>query len=147
MRIVPAAAAACWILGSVALSAPASPGDCAAPSAGAAEVKSGESPFACNRAALTPEERKRHFEELGPLLRSMRTGVRELPDGYQFQFSADPATYRLITEWSAGERACCPFFDVDVRSTREGGPLLLSLTGREGVKKFIEADGAAWLEK
>jgi len=116
------------------------------PAASAASVKK-ESPFACNVAALTPEERERHFEVLGPKLRSLRQDVRELPDGYEFEFEGDAATYLLLTEWAAGERACCPFFDIDVRSAREYGPLLLRLTGREGVKKFIEIDGAAWLQK
>ena len=105
-----------------------------------------ESPFACNVAALTPEARARHFDVLGPKLRTIKKGVRELPDGYEFEFPPDAATYLLVSEWAAGERACCPFFDVDVVSTRENGPLLLRLTGREGTKKFIEVDGAAWLK-
>jgi hypothetical protein len=35
------------------------------------------SPFACDRAALNVEERKRHFDELGPKLRTLVKGVRE----------------------------------------------------------------------
>jgi len=120
----------------------------AAASAGAAgAVVTKESPLACNVSALTAEERKRHFQELGPMLRAVKTGVRELPDGYELEFPSDASTYRLLTEWAAGERACCPFFDIDVRSTREGGPLLLRLTGRKGVKQFIEVDGAEWVKK
>jgi hypothetical protein len=42
------------------------------------EVKRPESPFACNRLALTPEQRDRHFDELGPTLRSLKKGAREL---------------------------------------------------------------------
>jgi len=34
-----------------------------------------ESPFACDRLALDPEARKRHFDELGPALRSLRKAV------------------------------------------------------------------------
>lgn len=105
-----------------------------------------ETPFACNRLALSPEQRKRHFDELGPTLLSLKTGARELPDGYEFQFPTDTRTYQLLAEWVAGERACCPFFDVDLRADREGGPIWLRLTGREGVKQFIRADGAAWLK-
>ena len=55
-----------------------------------------ESPFACDRLALDPEARKRHFDELGPELRSLRKAVRELPDGYEFQFPADPKTIALV---------------------------------------------------
>lgn len=104
----------------------------------------GESPFACNRLALYPEQRKRHFEELSPALRSMKTGMRELPDGYEFKFPSDSKTYQLLAEWVAGERVCCPFFDIDLRSEREGGPTWLRLTGRDGVKQFIEADFVSW---
>src|SRR5438477_10673777 len=72
-----------------------------------------ESPFACDRMALTPEVRKRHFEELGPALISLRKSVRELPDGFEFEFPADEKTYQLLTEWAFQERLCCPFFDLD----------------------------------
>lgn len=105
-----------------------------------------ESALACDRLALTPEQRKRHFEELGPTLRSLKTGVRELPDGFEFKFPADMKTYELVAEWAAGERVCCPFFDIDLRAEREGGPLWLRLTGRDGVKQFIETEGASWIK-
>jgi hypothetical protein len=111
------------------------------------DAKRPESPFACNRLALSPEQRKRHFDELGPTLRSLKKGVRELPNGYEFEFPADPKTVQLVAEWAIGERACCPFFDIDMRLEREGGALWLGLTGREGVKRFIQADGAAWIRR
>ena len=106
-----------------------------------------ESPFACDRLALTPELRKRHFEELGPALISLRKSVRELPDGFEFEFPKDEKTYQLLTEWTFQERLCCPFFDLDVRMEREGGPLLLRVTGREGVKDFIKVDGREWIRQ
>ncbi|HEY2865928.1 MAG TPA: hypothetical protein VGJ02_02440 [Pyrinomonadaceae bacterium] len=106
---------------------------------------SSNSPFACDILALTQEQRKRHFDELGPMLRSMKKSVRELPDGYEFEFPADANTYALVTEWSIQERACCPFFDIDIRLDREGGPIWLRLTGREGTKQFIQSDAAPWL--
>ncbi len=111
------------------------------------ETKRSESPFACNRLALTPEQRKRHFDELGPKLVSLKRSVRELPNGYEFEFPADANTLQLVSEWAIGERACCPFFDIDMRLEREGGSLWLVLTGREGVKRFIQADGAAWIKQ
>jgi hypothetical protein len=116
-------------------------------SSSASTGATGESPFACNRMALNPEQRKRHFEELGPMLRGLKTGVRELPDGYEFKFPADMKTYGLVAEWAAAERVCCPFFDIDLRAEREGGPLWLRLTGRPGVKEFIKVDGASWLKQ
>jgi hypothetical protein len=109
-----------------------------------AKTKKG-SPFYCNRLALTPQLRKRHFEELGPKLRSLRKSVRELKNGYEFEFPGDSATYQLLTEWAIQERLCCPFFDIGLRLAPEGGPLWLRLSGREGTKEFIKVDGASWV--
>ena len=86
-------------------------------------------PFACDRSALDSEARKRHFNELGPALRSMKEAVRELPDGYEFQFPSDAKTIAMVAEWAAGERLCCPFFKIELRIEPERGPLWLRLTG------------------
>ncbi len=99
-----------------------------------------ESPFACNAFALSPEVRKRHFEELGPALLKLKKSIRELPDGYEFELPADNKTYQLLTEWAFQERLCCPFFDIALRFDREGGPLWLRLTGRPGTKEFIKEE-------
>ena len=96
---------------------------------------------------LPLEQRKRHFDELGPELRSMVKGVRELPDGYEFQFPSDPATFQLVAEWAAFEHLCCPFFDIDLRLEREHGAFWMRLTGREGVKEFINADFSRWFRE
>ena len=98
------------------------------------------SPFACNAFALSPDIRKRHFEELGPALLKLKKSIRELPDGYELELPADNKTYQLLTEWAFQERLCCPFFDIDLRLDREGGPLWLSLTGRPGTKEFIKEE-------
>jgi hypothetical protein len=105
-----------------------------------------ESPFACNVKALTPAARTRHFDEVGPAMRAMRLAVRELPNGYAFQFPADPAAVALIAEWVTGERACCPFFDIAMSFDREGGPFWLTITGRPGTKDFIKADAPDWIK-
>jgi len=98
------------------------------------------SPFACNAFALSPEARKRHFEEVGPALLKLKKSTRELPDGYEFEFPADKATWQLLTDWAIDERLCCPFLDIEVRFSRESGPLWLRLTGRPGTKEFIKED-------
>ena len=98
------------------------------------------SPFACNAFALSPEVRKRHFEEVGPGLRKLMKSTRELPDGYEFEFPSDNRTYQSLTEWAFEERLCCPFFDIAVRLDREGGSLWLRLTGRPGTKEFIKEE-------
>src|SRR6266478_6265756 len=99
-----------------------------------------ESPFACNAFALSPEVRKRHFEELGPALLKLKKSIRELPGGYEFELPADNRTYQLLTEWAFQERLCCPFFEIDLRFDRENGPLWLRLTGRPGTKEFIKME-------
>jgi hypothetical protein len=99
-----------------------------------------ESPFACNAFALSPEVRKRHFEELGPALLKLKKSTHELPDGYEFELPADNKTYQLLTEWAFQERLCCPFFDIELRLDRENGPLCLRLTGRPGTKEFIKEE-------
>jgi hypothetical protein len=107
----------------------------------------GESPFACDRAALTPQARKRHFDELSPALRGRKQSIRELRDGFEFQFPSDSATLQMVSEWIANERLCCPFFDIDLHLEREHGSQWLRLTGREGVKQFIRSDFASWFQK
>src|SRR6266480_2000264 len=98
------------------------------------------SPFACNALALSPEVRKRHFEEVGPALLKLKKSTRELPDGYEFEFPTDKPTWELLTQWVLDERLCCPFFDIDLRFDKESGPLWLRLTGRPGTKDFIKEE-------
>jgi hypothetical protein len=116
------------------------------PEAGGPTVRP-ETPFVCDRLALDREARRRHFVELGPALRSLKKQVRELSDGYEFQFPSDPKTIAMVAEWAAGERLCCPFFDIQLRMEREGGPFWLKLTGRKGTKEFIKVDTAAWIKQ
>src|SRR4051812_21734128 len=99
-----------------------------------------ESPFACNLNGLTAAEKIRHFIVLGPALRSAKSGVREIADGYEFLFRSDAKTFAMLTEWIEQERRCCPFFDFELRLPREGGPMSMRLTGRKGTKEFIREE-------
>ena len=114
---------------------------------GAQKTPTRESAFACDRSALTPEARKRHFDELGPALRTKVNAMRELPNGFEFGLASDASTAQLVSEWAVGEHLCCPFFDIELRWEREGGGLWLRLTGREGVKQFIQADFKRWFHE
>ena len=105
-----------------------------------------QSPFACNLNGLTVAERVRHFGQLGPALRSLKTGVRELKDGYEFRFPSDAKTIAMLAEWIEQERRCCPFFEIELRFEREKGPVWMRLTGPQGTKQFIQAEGAAWIK-
>ena len=115
-----------------------------APLAPVAGVRS-QSPVYCDVAALAPAERTRHFKVLGPALAAKRSAVRALTEGYEFEFPADAQTYQQLVDWIGGERACCPFLDIDVRLGANSGPILVRLTGQPGTKQFIEAEGGDWL--
>lgn len=105
-----------------------------------------ETPFFCDRTALTPEQRKRQGE-LSKILRSAVLGVQELADGYEFEFTPEASNYQALTEFTLLERGCCPFFDISIRLEREGGKLWWRLTGREGVKPFIRSDFSPWFKR
>jgi hypothetical protein len=120
---------------------------CKTPAPRTTTPANGESPLVCDRLALSSALRKRHFEVLGPALIARRTGVRELSDGYEFQFPSDTKTLAMLTEWIAQERLCCPFFDIDLHIAPKAGPVRMRLTGRPGTKDFMRAAAAAWVSK
>ena len=97
-------------------------------------------------AALSREQRARHHE-LAALLRSSLAAVRELPDGYEFEFPWSPETYKALAEITPLEHSCCPFFDISIRIESENNKLWWRLTGREGIKPFIRAEFGAWFEE
>jgi hypothetical protein len=98
--------------------------------------------FACDINALSNDQRSRH-QQLADSLRSAVCAVRELSDGYEFEFVPDRANYQALAELKPLEHACGPFFDVCIRLEREGGKLWWRLTGREGVKTF-RAEFGPW---
>jgi hypothetical protein len=103
-------------------------------------------PFFCDMTALSSEQRVRH-RELAALLQSSLAAVRELPNGYDFEFPWETATYAALVEITPLEHACCPFFDISIRIESESNKLCWRLTGREGIKPFIRAEFGAWFER
>jgi hypothetical protein len=104
--------------------------------AGALLTRKNRSLLACNVLALSPKERIRHFNEVGPTLRSLRKRVRELDDGFEFEFPGDSATLQLLAEWIIQERECCRFFEVTLRLEPEGGAAWLRLTGSKSMAEL-----------
>jgi hypothetical protein len=98
-----------------------------------------ESPIACNLNTLDKEQRLRH-RSLTEQLHAATQETRELIDGYSFRLPSDEATIQMTAEWITLERRCCPFIAFGIEVDREGGPLWLSLTGREGVKPFLKME-------
>jgi hypothetical protein len=97
-------------------------------------------------AALSGEQRTRHHE-LAVFLQSSLATIRELPDGYDFEFSWSLDTYVALAEITPLEHACCPFFDISIRIESEQNKLFWRLTGREGIKPFIRAEFGTWFER
>jgi hypothetical protein len=104
---------------------------------------SSPTPFFCDMTALSSDQRARHHE-LATLLQSSLTAIRELPDGYDFEFPWETATYAALAEITPLEHACCPFFDISICIESGSNKLCWRLTGREGIKPFIRAEFGAW---
>ena len=98
-----------------------------------------ESPFACNMSAIPPEERGQHIAAIEAVFGAAQE-IRELPDGYSCRLANETALLLKVADFLAKERLCCPFFGFELRIEPEGGPVWLSLTGREGIKPFIRAE-------
>src|SRR5262249_4659952 len=98
-----------------------------------------ESPIACDFSAMTAGQRARR-QILARQMHAAAREVHELPDGYAFRFSADPELCLTLAEFMTLERLCCPFFTFALELEHEGGPMWLRLTGRDGVKQFLQAE-------
>ena len=98
-----------------------------------------ETPFACNLTALSPAEREEH-RRLGALVLDALKSLRELADGYAFELEGSRVAIGDLAAWVGFERRCCPFFGFQLELSRENGPVILRLTGREGVKDFIRGE-------
>jgi hypothetical protein len=102
-------------------------------------------PFAYDMTALSSQQRARHGE-LGIQLLSLLSEVRELPDGYEFEFPLSTATYAALVEITPLEYACCPFFTINIRLEPDKR-LFWRLAGDEGIKQFILAEFAQWFQQ
>jgi hypothetical protein len=98
-----------------------------------------ETPFICNLHALSSAQRAEHQGLTARLAESVLK-TRELPDGYAFELDGSRLSIQELATWTDNERRCCPFFDFSLEWRRENGPVMLRLTGREGVKAFIRAE-------
>jgi hypothetical protein len=99
--------------------------------------------FACNMSALSPGQRSLH-RDLIEQLQSALVTVRELPDGYEFEFPLNLGNYDALSQITPLEHACCPFFSIAIRL--EAAKLFWQLSGSEGVKPFIRMEFAEWFQ-
>ena len=99
-----------------------------------------ETPFACSLEKSLTKEQREHKKQLSQKMESARIETKELSNGYVFRFRPEAVSFAEVADWVATERACCPFFDLAIEADRENGPLSLRITGREGVKHFIQME-------
>lgn len=93
--------------------------------------------LACNLGAMTPAQRARH-RDLGEALRGGIRETVELPDGFTFRLP--PEAWSTAAEFVLLEKLCCPFVRFQLEMSEDGGPVRLTLTGREGVREFLRAE-------
>jgi hypothetical protein len=101
--------------------------------------KKDEAAFMCRLDALDAAERVR-YQAVRKQLHAGVQEVKELPDGYAFRLSADSSTIMTVAEWMTFERRCCPFFNFALAVESEKASLWLRITGREGVKSFMQLE-------
>lgn len=99
-------------------------------------VTTGQTGFYCNMGALTSAERVR-YKVLAEKLKTANVERKEEATGYAFRINTAEASLVDVAEWVNFEKKCCPFFDFEISLQREGGPLWVKVSGREGVKAFI----------
>lgn len=98
-----------------------------------------QSPLACDMTAIPAEQRPLHLAQSRELF-SQVDETRELPDGYEFRFAAEQDLLKRLADFVSLEKLCCPFLSFGIEVEAENGPVWLRLTGREGVKAFIQEE-------
>jgi len=98
---------------------------------------SNQPPIACDLSALDSETFDKHKQVSETVLSSV-TEIREQPEGYAFRLRTETEMIRQAATFVARERQCCPFFDFTLEVKRDEGPVWLSISGREGVKQYVE---------
>ncbi len=96
------------------------------------------SPFACDMTAIPAEKRGAHRQLIRHLMGEAVEEILELVDGLAFRFPAQE--YDAVTEFVGWERLCCPFLTFTLDLSPDRGPIVLRLTGADGVKAFIRAE-------
>ena len=98
-----------------------------------------QSPLACDMTAIPAEQRPLHLAQSRELFSEIEE-TRELSDGYEFRFADGPNVLKRLVDFVSLEKLCCPFLNFAIEIEAESGPVWLRLTGREGVKEFIQEE-------
>lgn len=91
-------------------------------------------PIACTLSSSDLVERK---DRIQTEILSQASERKELPDGLEFTFPGASKLSAKLVEFIELERACCSFLRFNLAFEASGGPVVLSITGEEGVKDFL----------
>jgi len=103
------------------------------------DMHQSQSPLACDMTAIPLSKRETHLKTSRSLFSDIKE-IRELIDGYEFLLEDDASVLLKAAEFISLEKLCCPFLAFRLELEAEGGPVRLSLRGREGVKAFIREE-------
>jgi len=93
-------------------------------------------PLACDLSAFDGAQRAR-YSALRAELGARRVGAREVADGYEFSYPANPETILEVAEFVTLERRCCPFLDFSVAIAAGATDVRLIISGDAEVKEFV----------
>ena len=88
---------------------------------------------------LTDAEIRKRRAAIQPEFKQGVKAVKELPDGYEFQFSGNPKWIRMLSAFIEYESHCCPFWTFSLKVSEKSGPIYLRLTGSQDAKRFLNA--------
>jgi hypothetical protein len=96
-----------------------------------------EQPIICDLTIFPAATRQQMAAAVPDLFKRVQT-VREMSDGYTFQFPNEPGLLITLANFIEHERQCCPFYHFALEADPNGGPFWLRMTGGEGVKAFMQ---------
>lgn len=96
-------------------------------------------PIACDLTTIPAARRAEHARDAREIF-SAAEQLQELPDGYALRLQNKAGMFMQLARFVAQETLCCPFFGFALEIEPEQGALWLRLTGRAGVKEFLQAE-------
>jgi hypothetical protein len=70
-------------------------------------------------------------------IRGEATEVKEVENGFAYQFSPGHDRIVELAHFIDLERQCCPFLKFELTIAADNGPVRLAITGPEGAKEFL----------
>ena len=97
------------------------------------------SPIACDLTAIPAAERDQHITTAQSLIRQAQETLH-LSNGFALRFANEKDMFMRLARFVDHERLCCPFFGFSLILEPDHGPIWLHLTGRDGVKEFLQSE-------